>query len=476
MGINMDYHSSKLGDRVLRRAPRLKPWRVTITGKTGKKPADASAWTLIYGFAIMIGIGAVLLMLPWSSRSGEQTSVVNALFTATSSVCVTGLVVVDTLDYWSFFGQLVILLLIQLGGFGFMTSTSVFLIALGRHIGLRERILIGESIGLSGIGGVVRLARNIALFTLLAEAIGAVVFYVRFSAEYPWPIAAWKAVFQAVSSFNNAGFDLFGGFHSLVSYQNDSLVILTTAVLIILGGISFLVVEDVLRHRNFGKLSIDTKLVLVLTVSLLALGMVVVLVAESGNLRTLGGMNTPDKILNAFFQSVTSRTAGFSAISTGNLTEYALFFTMFLMFVGAASGSTAGGVKVNTFGVIIAAIWSTVRGRENPGVFGREFTTQQIFRALAVLVLYLGIVLVVVSALTVTEKFPFLNLLFETVSAVGTVGLSTGITPDLSIVGRLVITAVMFTGRLGPLTLTMALARAQHRSMLRYPKETVRIG
>lgn len=234
----------KPGDRVYR-VPRQRPWQVLIPPIPKKTRAKASLWTLAYGFAGMIAVGTVLLMLPFASNSGQPTSFVNALFTATSSVCVTGLVVVDTLDYWGFFGQFVILVLIQVGGFGYMTMATMLLIALGRRIGLRERLLIGESIGLSGIGGVVRLIRNMVVFTLVAEIVGAFIFYLHFSAEYSRWTAIWKSVFQSISAFNNAGFDVFGGFRSLTSYYNDYLVLLTTAALVILGGISFLVVEDV---------------------------------------------------------------------------------------------------------------------------------------------------------------------------------------------------------------------------------------
>lgn len=444
-----------------------------IKRTTGPK---ASLWTLVYGFAAMIAIGSVLLVLPYSSNSGQWTSPVDALFTATSSVCVTGLVVVDTLDYWSFFGQFVIMTLIQFGGFGYMVITTLALVALGRRIGLRERLLIGESVGLARIGGAVALVRNMVLFTLVAEIIGTGLFYLRFSEEYPLWTAIWKSAFQAVSAFNNAGFDIFGNFRSLAGFQSDYLILLSTAGLVFLGGISFLVVEDLLRSRKPKSFSIDTKMVLSVTLFLLALGTAVTMITEYSNPSTMGAMPITEKVLNAFFQSVTSRTAGFSAISTASMADYALFFTMFLMLIGGASGSAAGGIKVNTFGLIIATIWSALRGRQYPGAFEREFMIAQVFRALAVLVLAFGVVGLVTFALSITEGFDFIRLLFEAVSAFGTVGLSTGVTPDLSIAGRLMIIITMFIGRLGPLTLTLALVRAQKVHPYRYPKEILRIG
>jgi trk system potassium uptake protein TrkH len=318
--------------------------------------------------------------------------------------------------------------------------------------------------------------RRILVFTLICEAIGAAIFYIRFSLENPTGTAAWKAVFQAVSAFNNCGLDLFGNFRSLLGYQTDTTVILTTAGLIILGGISFVVVADMGRMRRFGRLSVDSKIVLVTTLGLLVVGTVVILLTEYSNADTLGPLSFPYKLLNAFFHSVTPRTAGFSSINIGSMATYSQFFTILLMFVGGAAGSTAGGIKVNTFGMLVATIWSTIRGKEHAGAFGREFANQQIHRALALVMLALTLIFIVVFVLTVTEKFGFLNLLFETVSAFGTVGLSTGITPDLSVAGRLIITAVMFIGRLGPLILVLSLTQGQKPSEYRYPQDEVRIG
>jgi trk system potassium uptake protein len=457
--------------------PRMVTQHITLTRIRPHKPLiGVSLLSFVYGFAAMIALGTVLLMLPLASNAGKVTPFVDCLFTATSGVCLTGLVVVDTLDHWSLFGQIVILVLIQLGGLGFMTSTTLLMIAIGRKIGLRERILTGESVGLSQIGGVVRLSRNIFLFSLISEAIGTLLFFLRFSSLYPWPLNLWKSIFQAVSAFNNAGFDLFGGFNSLTGYYNDYLVLLTTAALIILGGISFVVINNLYRARGLHNSSVDTKLVLLITLLLLAAGTLIVFALEYNNPQTLGNMPLPLKVLNAFFQSVTARTSGFNSLSTPALTLYALFFIMVLMYIGGASGSTAGGIKVNTIGLIIITVWNTIRGKEHPGVFGREFPPEQIFRGMTLLVISLGLIAVVFFILSFTETFPSFKILFETVSAFGTVGLSTGITPFLSIPGKLVIVLTMFIGRLGPLTLVMSLARVQNKAAYRYPQGSVRIG
>jgi trk system potassium uptake protein TrkH len=262
----------------------------------------------------------------------------------------------------------------------------------------------------------------------------------------------------------------------MLNYQTDTTVVLTTAALIILGGISFMVVADVINVRRFGRLLLDSKIVLVTTLGLLVLGTVVILITEYSNAATLGSLSVPYKLLNAFFQSVTPRTAGFSTINIGGMAAYSQFFTILLMFVGGAAGSTAGGIKVNTFGMLAATIWSTIRGNEHAGAFGREFANQQINRALALVLLSITLIAIAVLVLTVTDKFGFLNLLFETVSAFGNVGLSTGITPYLSVAGRFIITAVMFIGRLGPLVLALALTQRQKPSEYRYPEDEVRIG
>ncbi len=470
-------YTSKPGDKVFRPARyRARPWRILLPAIPRPRTGGSSSLILIYGFAGLIACGTILLILPISTKTGQLTSPVDALFTATSAVCVTGLVVVDTADYWSLFGQIVILVLIQAGGFGFMTSATVFLLAFGRRIGLQERLLIRESMGLTQLGGLVKIVKRMAVFTLVAELIGTALFYLYFSAHYSFGTALRVSLFQSISAFNNAGFDLFGSYRSLSDYQGVPLVVLPTAALIFLGGISFLVIFDIAKSRNWRRLSLDSKIVLTTTVALLALGIIVILLTEWNNPDTLGAMSQPQRLLNAFFQSVTARTAGFSTINTANVADYTLFFTMLLMFVGGAPGSTAGGIKVNTLGMLVATIWSTIRGKERAGAFSRQFNTQQIHRALTLVMFSIGLVCLVVFILTVTEEFRFLNLLFETVSAFGTVGLSTGITPDLSMAGRLIITGTMFVGRLGPLTLALSLIQRQLPTAYRYPEEAVRIG
>ncbi|MDD5095771.1 MAG: TrkH family potassium uptake protein [Dehalococcoidia bacterium] len=458
------------------RIPRSNPWRVPLTLIPQPKEDGISPMSLIYGFAAIIAVGTILLCLPISSRSGHFTSLLDALFTSTSATCVTGLVVVDTGTHWNSFGQGVILALIQIGGLGFMTSATLFLIALGRRIGLQERLLIAESMGLERLGGLVGLVKRIAIFVAVTEIIGAALFYIHFSTESSTGTALWRSVFLSVSAFNNAGFDIFGNFRSLMDYQTDTLVILVTATLVFLGGISFIVLANVFTARRLNRFSLDTKIVLSTTGVLLGLGTIIILLTEYSNAATLGPLAFPQKILVAFFQSVSPRTAGFTTFDVGGLKEVTLFVTILLMFIGGAAGSTAGGIKVNTFGMLATTIWSSLRGRENAGVFGREFAVQQVYRAMAVVALSLGLVSIVVLVLTMTEDVRFLYLFFETVSAFGTVGLSTGITPDLTTAGHLIIILTMFVGRFGPLTLALMLVQRQKPTKYQYPREAVRIG
>ncbi len=467
------------GDRVLRRALVI-PQRIAVLPGRIPKPAQSPWYILIYGFAAFIAAGTILLILPVSSNNGEFTSPVNALFTATSAVCVTGLTVLDTGTYWSTFGQAVILVLIQIGGLGYMTMSTLILLVIGRRITLQERLRIKETMGVPTLGGLVRLVRTIFIITIAIEAIGAILLFLRFSQIYrlqPVVTTAWQAVFHSVSAFNNAGFDTVGtNFRSLTHFQRDPWTLLTIASLIILGGLSFTVMVDSARNRSFTRLSVNSKIVLVMTGLLLSVGTLAILVTEYGNLQTLGPLPFGYKLLNAFFTAVTPRTAGFATINFGAIADYTLVLIIALMFIGGASGSTAGGVKVNTFGVLVAVILAAVRGRQYPEMFKKEMPQPLVHQALAVVSLAFALIFAVVFVLTLTETASFLRLVFETVSAFGTVGLSTGITPELSEVGKLVIVFVMFIGRVGPLSLGLAFAARRQPSRYRFAQETVQIG
>lgn len=428
---------------------------------------------LVLGFAGLIFAGALLLNTSWATQSGEPPGFLTALFTATSAVCVTGLVVVDTGTFWSSFGQTVILLLIQLGGLGIMTSATIFSILLGRQIGLKERILIRESLGQVNVAGMVRLVRYILIYTAAVEGFFALVLMLRLARDYPWPHNIWYGVFHAVSAFNNAGFDLFGQFRSLTGYVADPVVNFGIALPIIIGGLGFSVIAEVIERRRWRRFSLHTKLALLTTGVLLADGTVLFLVLESRH--TLAGFSWPVKVLASFFQSVTPRTAGFNTVDIGALAPVTQLWLCFLMFIGASPGSTGGGIKTTTFTLLVLTLWSLVAGREATEVFGRRVPLGQVLKAVGICLLALGWLGFVLLVLLAVEGKDFLRLLFEAVSAFGTVGLSTGITPALTPVGRIAIILTMFIGRLGPLTIAYALAQ-QRRVTFRYPEENIMVG
>jgi trk system potassium uptake protein TrkH len=474
----MTHQGRRPGDRRVR-VERTRPEQFNLTKPRRLRAPLPPALVLVAGFAAMIVAGTVVLVLPISSQAGAVTPVIDALFTATSAVCVTGLVVVDTGTYWSPFGQAVILALIQAGGFGFMTSSTLLLLFLvRRRTTLRDRVLVGESLGGLNVGSVRPLIRRVALFTVVAELIGAVLLTVAFTAsgEVDGLGGAWWGIFHSVSAFNNAGFDVIGGFRSLTPFADNWAIVPTVGVLIVLGGLGYAIVADSWRRRSWGRLALETKLVISTSLVLMVAGAIFVGVSEWGNPDTLGSLSPAERILNSVFTSITTRTAGFNTLDTGRLLEQTLFVVMALMFIGGASGSTAGGIKVNTLSVLVIAIASTVRGDPSAQAFGRRIQHAVVYRALSVALLSIGVVFVLGLGLELAHDALFIEEIFEAVSAFGTVGLSMGITPDLDAAGRLMITAGMFAGRLGPLTLVLALAARAHPVQHRPAVESVRIG
>ncbi|NJD29110.1 MAG: Trk family potassium uptake protein [Chloroflexi bacterium] len=465
------------GDRRVR-VELVKPREYAVRPPRRVRRPTSPAVVLIAGFAILIAVGAVVLALPVSSASGTWTDPIVALFTATSAVCVTGLIVVDTGTYWSPFGHLAIALLMQVGGFGFMTGSTLLLFLLvGRRTGLRDRVLVQATTDTANLGHVTTLVKRIAVFTLIAEVAGTVLLGVAFALRGQDLLgAAWWGVFHSISAFNNAGFDLVGEFRSLSPYVDDPLVLAPIGILIVIGGLGFAIIGDAVAKRRWSRWALETKLVLPTTLALIAAGTLAIGWFDWNNPETLGALPSEQRPLNALFEAVTLRTAGFSTLPTGSLAEPSLIVFMALMFIGGASGSTAGGIKVNTFVILLVAIVSTARGLPSAVAFGRRIAHLLIYRALAIALLGIAGVFLVALGLEARGGGPFLRALFETISAVGTVGASTGITRELSDPARLLIAVGMFVGRLGPLTLVVALtARARpvsHRPAL----ETIRIG
>jgi trk system potassium uptake protein TrkH len=449
--------------------------RIRVPRRVKRRGSWHPALVFVYGFAVFIALGTLVLILPVSSAADQWTPPIDALFTATSAVCVTGLAVLDTGTYWSPFGQLVILALIQVGGFGFMVS-STLLMLVRREASLRERLLLREALGSGNLGSVYHLARTVIVFTVVVEAAGAIILSIAFLSDMDLPQAVWWGIFHAVSGFNNAGFDLVGGFRSLTPYNQRPVILLTVAAMFMIGGIGYPFVQDVVKRRRFVRLSLDSKLVAVTTAALVVVGTGGLLVSEWANPATLGGMSPATKLLNAFFMGVTPRTAGFDSVGVSALTDNSLIILLVLMFIGGAAGSTAGGIKVQTFSLLLFAIVSAVRGGSEVEAFDRRVPGGSVLRAIAVVLLSLAVLYLVSFALTVTDEIRYPYLLFETFSAFGTTGLSTGITPDLSWAGRLIVSLTMFAGRLGPLTLVVALAAREHHVAFRWPEEGVKIG
>ncbi len=464
------------------RVERTLPQEFIVKAPKRLRRAPPPALSLLILFLVLISVGTGLLMLPIAAADGSATRFIDALFTATSAACVTGLVVLDTSRHWSPFGQVVILALIQAGGFGIMAgSTLLLFLFVRRRTTLRDRILVQESLGGLELGTVTMLLKRIAIFTVVVEAVGAIVLGIAFTsgpeAGPPGdPLGIWWGIFHSVSAFNNAGFDLTGGFRSLVPFVDDWVVLLTIAILLTLGGLGFAIVADAAGKRRWSRLALETKLVLTATVTLLLGGAVLIGLTEWSNPLTLAALPAEQRMLNAFFESATLRTAGFTALDTGAFTEASLFVVMALMFIGGASGSTAGGIKVNTFSVLFVAIVSTVRGQPSAMAFGRRIQHAVVYRALAVALLAIGFVFVIGLGLTLTTDATFVQTLFESVSAFGTVGASTGITPELTDPARLITAFAMFVGRLGPLTLVLALAARARPLPYRPAVESVRIG
>ncbi|GAB6157294.1 TrkH family potassium uptake protein [Desulfotomaculum varum] len=430
---------------------------------------------LVGGFLVVILIGTGLLTLPVSSAAGHATDFLTALFTATSAVCVTGLVVVDTGTYWSTFGQLVIISLIQVGGLGFMTMAVMFWLLLGHRVTFQERMLIQESLNVIELSGLIRLAKQVIALTFVIEITAALLLALHFVPALGLARGIGYSLFHAVSAFNNAGFDLFGNFRSLTGYVDEPLVNITVTGTVILGGLGFTVMADLLRYRERKKLSLHTKLALIVTVFLLLLGMLVFFMLEHNN--TLAGMSAGSKFWASWFQAVTPRTAGFNTVDVAAMRPATLFFIMILMFIGASPGSTGGGIKTTTFGILCLAVISLARGKEDAEIFMRRIPKEQIYKGMGVVFLALCWVVCATLLLDVTEKADFLKIMFEVVSAMATVGLSAGLTPGLSAAGKIIIICSMFLGRLGPLTIAFALAvRQKRKQQYRYPEERVIIG
>lgn len=435
-----------------------------------------SQW-MILGFAIIISMGTLLLLLPIASQSGKSLGLLNALFTSTSAVCVTGLAVVDTGQFFTHFGQIVIMLLIQIGGLGFMTYGVIIALLLGKKLGLKHRFLIQESTNSATVQGLVRLCLSIFIISFIIEVIGSLVLTLHWYSELGFIKAVYFAIFHSISAFNNAGFSLWPD--NLIRYIGDPVVNIVITLLIILGGLGFIVILDLIRKRNWRTLALNSKIVLTTSAALIFAGFVVIFITEMLSPAIFSHFTWGERLWAAYFQGVSPRSAGFNTVEIGKMLAASQFFVIFLMFVGGASGSTGGGIKINTFTVLLLAVFSHIRGRSEIHIFNRRIASETVLRALSVIIISLGTVLLVAFLLTITEnkaKFDFIAILYEATSAFSTTGLTMGITADLTSVGKSIILITMFIGRLGPLTLVYALSKNRKTTKIGYAEERVLIG
>lgn len=444
---------------------------------------------ILNGFLVALLVGTILLMLPVSSASGNGTDFITALFTATTSLCVTGLVVVPTYAYWSIFGKVIILILIQLGGLGIISFTIGFLIIIGKKISLKERKMIQESYNLDSAQGVLKILRKIFGITVKIEGIGAILYSIQFIPEYGIVKVICYSVFHSVSAFCNAGIDIIGN-DSLVKYHGNVLVNFTTVMLIICGGIGFIVWLDIggiiseIRNKKLSpnkfieRMKLHTKLVLITTAILVGGGFLFILLFEYNNPDTLGNMTFGNKCLAALFEAVTLRTAGFITVPQAGFRDGTFMIMCGMMIVGGSPFGTAGGIKTTTLALIFLLTWSTIKGKEDIEVCRRRINKQNVRSAVAIGTIVLSILAVAIMALSFTEDAPLKVITFEAVSALGTVGLSMDFTASLTAIGKLIIIVLMFFGRVGPITIAMAMAgRARKdRKITNYPEKRVMIG
>lgn len=441
-----------------------------------RKPPNTNT-TIVFSFFMVIIIGTILLSLPISSKSGEFTPVFTSLFTATSATCVTGLVLVDTYTHWNLFGQAIILLMIQIGGLGFMTMASLFSFVLRRKISLKERMVMSSSLNITSMSGIVRLTKRILYATFIFEGIGAIILATRFYDEFGFLGAIRRGIFHSVSAFCNAGFDILGHkekFSSLTNYVHDPIVNITIMALVIIGGLGFFVWGDIYKKR---RMSTHTRIVLISTAVLIVSGSILFLIFEYNNPDTIGHMTFSQKFLASTFQSVTTRTAGFNTISQADLTDQSLFLTSILMFIGGSPGSTAGGLKTVTIAILLLASFNTLKGNKEIHFKSRKIKHEVILNAMSIFITGLSIVLFGIITLSAFENIRFEYIVYEVVSAFGTAGLSAGITSQLTVFSQAILILLMFLGRVGILTLGFTLFIGNKKtSKISYPEGIILIG
>lgn len=448
----------------------------TITKSGALTPAKV----LSYGFGIIIILGTFLLSLGPASADGKPMGLIDALFMATSATCVTGLAVVDTGTHFSLFGQVVLLLLVQIGGLGFMVIGTLIALAFNRRISLRDRLVLQEAMNHNSMENLMTLLRRVIQYSLVIEVIGALLLAARWAVDMPLGQALYFGLFHSISIFNNAGFDLFGSVHGkfsgLAEYAGDPYVNIVVMVLIFLGGIGFIVISDLLHYRHTRKLTLHSKVVLSMSGILVVAGALLILLLEMSNPATLQSESFGDKLMSSFFHSISSRSGGVTTLSVAEMEHSTQFLLIILMFIGAAPGSTGGGIKVTVFAVLLGAMYAMLRGREDIVFFRRRLSKESIMRAITQTWLALILVVLTGMVLSTLEDREFLPLLFETTSAFATAGMSLDLTPRLTDISKVILCIVMFLGRIGPVTLAYAITPKSEKELYRYPEGKITIG
>ncbi len=459
-----------------------------IRGKAKKKKNNVSTMQLIViSFALAVVVGTLILMLPISSADGSWTSLIDALFTAASSVCVSGLAVVDTCTYWSLFGQIVILIMIQLGGLGIISFTTLLFILIGKRITLKDRLVVMDSFNLSTLSGLIRFLFEIFKITFFMELIGALFYLVRFIPRFGLIKGVWVSLFISVSAFCNSGLDIIGS-NSFAEYVRDPYINIVTMLLVVSGGIGFIVWWDVKRvlgllirksiHLDdvWVRMSVHSKIVIIMTAILIFGGAAMYFVLEYNNMKTIGSFTLPEKLMMCLFQSVNTRTAGFSVISQSELTDAATFLTMILMFIGGSPVGTAGGIKTTTVAVVMLEAWSMIKGRENTVVFNRTIPVLTMRKGIMVLCISILCLFAFTTLLLAVNTGDFKDIVFETVSALGTAGLTRDFTDKLSLAGRVIIIICIYLGRIGPVSLAIAFSSKNTKLAGQYKEEDITVG
>lgn len=445
-----------------------------ILRRTFDKISENPALVLTLGFLILITIGGLILSTPFVSKSGESTGLIDSFFVAASASCVTGLTPVNTGEYWNTLGHVVIIILIQIGGLGIMSIATLVPLILRKKIGLKSRQILREQFNVESMSGMINLFKYVLIFTFGVEAIGALLLSIRFIPVYGIGKGIWYGVFHSISAFCNAGFDILGD--SIYPLRDDYLVNIVIMALVVIGGLGFMVTSELIYKREFKKISTNSKLVLVISAILIVLGAFGFYLLESLGGGVLDNESVGTGILESFFQSVVARTAGFYSVELSKMKVSTTLLLIGLMFIGGSPGSTAGGIKTTTFGILVIATISVIKGEKEPVVFNRSISDESIKKALSIFMVSLSIVLLITFTISITDNFNFIDILYETVSALATVGASRGITAELSNIAKVLLTLCMYLGRIGPMTMAFAFGLKPKDKLIKYPESFISIG